>query len=80
MNQCEPLVNMALLVELFPQHNQITVYRRFRNRKGEGGLPDPDLVVGHVDLWFVQTILDWAESVGKVLDQEVLARIVSGSD
>jgi hypothetical protein len=76
MSTCDPLVNMALLVELFPQHNPITVYRRFRNRKGEGGLPEPDLTVGHVDLWYVATILDWAESAGKSVDREVLARIV----
>jgi hypothetical protein len=75
MTACAPFVNMRLLVELFPQYNEITVYRRFRNRKGEGGLPAPDLTVGQVDLWSVETITTWAEATGKELDPGVLARI-----
>lgn len=78
MTNCEPLVTMSVLVELFPQYNSVSVYR-WRSTKGKNRLPEPDLLVGHVPLWYVQTILDWAEGAGKELDQTVLARIVSAS-
>lgn len=75
-DRCPPLLNMQCVVELFPQYNPVTVYR-WRNTKGKARLPEPDLVVGQVDMWTVQTILDWAEAAKKNLDHDVLNRIVS---
>lgn len=73
MTACAPFVNALLLVELFPQYNAVSVYRWING----GSLPAPDLVVGHVKLWSVETIQEWARESGKDLDGKVLARIVS---
>lgn len=77
MSDCPTLVNMALIVELFPSYNNVSVYR-WRNTTGKNRLPDPDLVVGTVDLWYLDTILDWTHTVGKrdEVDPQVLARVM----
>lgn len=74
---CSPLLNMQLIVQLFPQHNAVTVYRWRKNTKGKGRgrLPEPDLVVGGVDMWSVETIQGWADETDRVLDSAVLERI-----
>lgn len=74
---CGPFVTMGLLVELFPQFNPVTIYR-WKNTKGGYRLPPPDLTVGHVSLWSVDTIRVWAEANGKVLDEKVLEEICQG--
>lgn len=71
MNQpCPPLVTMKLLRELFPDKHEVTVWRW---RKV---MPEPDLVVGHVDLWQLDTILDWCQGRRMTPDAGVVERII----
>lgn len=72
---CPPLVNMRLLVELFPQFNSMSIYRWNTAKAKRNRLPDPDLVVGDVALWEVDTILAWAGERGIVPDVDTLEKI-----
>lgn len=76
---CGPFLNMALLTELFDTYNKASVWRwnTAKGGKGKNGLPPPDLVVGGVSLWTVDTITGWAESTGRTLNTDVLARVLS---
>lgn len=69
MSVCAPFITMKLLRELFPDRHEVTVWRW---RKA---MPAPDLVVGHVDLWALDTILVWCEGRKLVPDAGVLERI-----
>lgn len=67
---CPPLVTMKILRELFPNKHEVTVWRW---RKV---MPEPDLVVGHVDLWELDTILGWCEGRRLTPDAGVVERII----
>ena len=75
---CQPVLNMALIVDLFaPLHpNTITRWNRADKTKPGRSLPAPDLCVGGVDLWSVETVLSWADGVGLKVDRGVLGRIM----
>lgn len=75
---CEPIVNLPLLVELFPDRHPVSVRRWARKTGGGRGLrlPAPDLVVGGVDLWTVETILSWAADNKVKPDRVVLERVL----
>lgn len=75
MSVCGPFLTMGLLTELFPDKHPITVYRWNGAKGGKNRLPDPDLTVGNVSLWSVDTIRAWAEARKLVLDSDVLDRI-----
>lgn len=76
---CQPVVNMALLVELFPTVTRQSVARW--NRKETGGrgrrLPAPSLVVGGVELWTVEAILTWASEQNLSVDRATLDRVLA---
>lgn len=75
MTDCGPLINMRLLVELQPQFHSMSIYR-LNTAKAKGHrLPEPDLIVGGVSLWYLDTIREWADRLGRELDADVLARI-----
>lgn len=75
---CEPILNVALLVELFDQRHKYTVYRWNISTNGSGKrLPPADLVVGDVALWKVSTILSWAEAKKERVNPRVLERILA---
>ena len=75
MTACGPFVNMKLLVELLPQVHPMSTYR-YNTAKAKGKrLPKPDLDIGGVSVWEVDTIQAWADRAGLTLDPDVLSRI-----
>lgn len=76
---CPPvvLVNMAELRKLFPHKTKETVYR-WNTEAGKGNrLPEPDLVLGDVSLWTLDTIRLWAATRRKELvpDPEAIRKL-----
>lgn len=69
MTVCPPLVNMKLLREMFPTKHEVTVWRWRKN------MPEPDLVVGHIEMWSLATILDWTAGRRLTPDPDVVERI-----
>lgn len=74
---CQPVVNLALIVELFPSVHPKTVARWNRKTAGRGRrLPGPSLVVGGVELWTVEAVLSWAQLHGLSVDRVTLDRVL----
>jgi len=74
---CQPLVNLGLIIELFPSRHRVTVYRWNRESGGRGlRLPAPDLVVGVEKLWTVESILSWADEHKLSVDSGTLKRVL----
>lgn len=69
MSDCGPYVNMRVLRELFPDKHEVTVWRW---RKA---MPAPDLVVGHVELWALDTILEWTATRKLTPDPDAVTRL-----
>lgn len=69
MSECAPFVNMKVLRELFPDRHEVTVWRW---RKV---MPEPDLVVGHVELWSLDTILGWCATRKLTPDAAAVRRL-----
>lgn len=79
MTLCEPLVNLTLVAELFPHRHPVTVARWNRGDTSTARgkrLPAPDLVVGGVELWKVESVLSWANGNGERVNPSVLDRIL----
>lgn len=69
---CPPFITMGMLVELLPDKHPITTYRYNTAKGGKKRLPDPDLKLGNVAMWTVDTIIGWAERNKLALDRELL--------
>lgn len=68
-----PALTLGQIASLFPQFHPVTI-ARWRSST----LPEPDYVPADNQkraLWAVQTILEWADSRGLVVDREALSRI-----
>jgi hypothetical protein len=78
MSTCEPVVDIATIVELFPSVHKHSVYRWNRATPGGKGLrlPAPDLVVGSSRLWTVESILSWADVHGLSVDSGTLDAVL----
>lgn len=75
---CQPILNISMIVELFPTRHPVTVYRWGNPKAGRMQLPEPDLTLGSgVKLWTVETILTWASERGLKPDAGVLDGFLS---
>lgn len=73
MTVCGPFINMKLLVELLPGLNPMSVYRYNTEKAQWRRLPPPDAVLaGDVNLWTVDTIMEWSDRVGMRLNRDTV--------
>lgn len=72
---CPPYVTMQLLIELLPNIHPGSVYRFNTAAGGSKRLPAYDLTVGSAQMWTLDTITEWADRNGIVLDDTALTRI-----
>lgn len=75
MQNCPVLINPALLKVLFPQYTPQTIDRWCSRGDRGAKLPAPDMMMGHVKVWTLETVLSWAGERNKVPDSVALELI-----